>query len=68
MKLYKFKIENSNFDTKYVIASNVMWALKKYQDYLETHISQDYSAIAVFEKITNISLIGEYVEDEDIIR
>ena len=65
--MYKFKIVNSNYDTKYVIAEDALLALKKYQDYLEAHISQDYSAQAVFEKITNVSLIGEYVED-DLIR
>lgn len=66
--MYKFKIENNNYDTKYVIADDAMLALIKYKDYLEAHISHDYSAQAVFEKITNVSLIGEYVEDNDLIR
>ena len=65
--MYKFKIENNDYDTKYVIAEDALLALKKYKDYLETHISYDFSAQAVFEKIKNVSLIGEYVED-DLIR
>ncbi len=66
--MYKYKIENSNYDTKYVVADNMTDALYKYHRYLDEHLSYDVSPDAVFRCVTSCVYECEYDEDKDLIK
>lgn len=66
--MYKYKIENSNYETKHVVANDMAEALYKYHRYLDEHLSHDVSSDAVFGCVTSCVYECEYNEDNDLIR
>lgn len=64
----KYRVENSNYETKYVVAEDMEQALSKYYRYLEEHLSYDSSPRATFECVTSCMYECEYAEDNDLIR
>ncbi len=66
--MYKYKIENSGYETKYVVADDMKAALCKYYNYLVDHLSYDTSPDAVFKCVTSCVYECEYDEDNDLIR
>ena len=64
---YIYSIENSDYESKKVVAENMMDALCKYKAYLHDHINSDYSYMEIFTNITSCTYIGEYKEDDMIM-
>lgn len=65
MKIYS--VQNSDYEEKKVVAENMLEALRKYDSYLHTALSYDYSPMKILESVTAVQLIGNY-EEEDLIK
>jgi hypothetical protein len=66
--MYIYEIKNSEYETKKVVACDILQALVKYRNYLSEHISGDFSDTAVFHCITSCTYIGKYTEEEEYIK
>ncbi len=60
-----YQIKNSNYETKKVVAENMLEALAKYEKYLSNAISPDFPI--PLDTITDCVCLGDY-EDEDLIQ
>ena len=65
-QLYVYLVKNSDYEDKKVVACNMLEALRKYEDYLTTSLSYDYSPRKLMSTITSCECLGEYVY-EDVI-
>lgn len=65
--MYKYLIKNDKYDSKFVIANDVQDAIKKYYDYLQTHLNYDVSPAEILSGVTNVSLEDIYKEEDYII-
>lgn len=62
-----YLIENTDYESKKVVAEDMGDALDKYKRHLHDHISHDYSYMEIFTNITSCNYIGEYNEDDMIM-
>lgn len=64
---YIYLIENTDYESKKVVAEDMGDALGKYKWHLHDHLNPDYSYMAIFTNIISCTRIGEYKEDDIIM-